>query len=152
MANRKEERRNNNNENRTEAEVSDVAFLRAINTKKNKIKIMKDQGNKQQGQERAIRHKRAPMTINHHEIFPATAGGKKNKLKNKRNAGKQSVEEGKNSLGSYLMQNKIAAKFAAIRKPMPLLRASERASRAQRERTEREERGEREKTRCEESR
>jgi len=59
---------------------------------------------------------------------------KKNKLKNKRSAGKQSVEEGENSLGSYLMQNKIAAKFAAITKPMPLLRASEQA---QRERTER---------------
>jgi len=44
------------------------------------------------------------------------------------------VEEGENSLGSYLMQNKIAAKFAAITKPMPLLRASEQA---QRERTER---------------
>ncbi len=41
MANRKEERRNNNNENRTEAEVLDVAFRRAINTKKNKNKIMK---------------------------------------------------------------------------------------------------------------
>jgi hypothetical protein len=51
------------------------------------------------------------------------------------------VEEGENSLGSYLMQNKIAAKFAAITKPMPLLRASEQA---QRERTEREEREERE--------
>lgn len=77
MANRKEERRNNNNENRTEAEVLDVAFLRAINTKKNKNKIMKDQGNKQQRQERAIRHKRAPMTINHREIFPPTAEKKK---------------------------------------------------------------------------
>jgi ribosomal protein L12E/L44/L45/RPP1/RPP2 len=50
------------------------------------------------------------------------------------------VEEGKNSLGSYLMQNKIAAKFAAIHAAA----ACERESRAQRERTEREEREERE--------
>ncbi len=61
------------------------------------------------------------------------------------------MEEGKNSLGSYLVQNKIAAKFAAITKPMPLLRASE-AEHRDNERTEREERGEREKRRCEESR
>jgi hypothetical protein len=80
VANRKEERRNNNNnENRTEAEVLDVAFLREINTKKNKNKLLKDQGNKQQRQERAIRHKRAPMTINHHEIFPPVAEKKKKK-------------------------------------------------------------------------
>jgi hypothetical protein len=55
------------------------------------------------------------------------------------------VKEGKNSLGSYLMQNKIAAKFAAITKPMPLLRASERAEHRENERRgKREERGERE--------
>jgi hypothetical protein len=68
-----EEEQQQREQNRTEAEVLDVAFLRAINTKKNKNKIMKVQGNKQQRQERAIRHKRAPMTINHREIFPATA-------------------------------------------------------------------------------
>lgn len=87
MANRKEERRNNNNnENRKEAEVLDVAFLREINSKKNKNKILKDQGNKQQRQERAIRHKRAPMTINHHELLPPTAEKKIKKQKECRRA------------------------------------------------------------------
>lgn len=79
MANRKEERRNNNNDNRTEAEILDVAFLREINTKKNKKKLLKDRGNKQQRQERAIRHKREPITINHHEIFPPLPLEKKEK-------------------------------------------------------------------------
>ncbi len=44
------------------------------------------------------------------------------------------MKEGKNPLGSYLMQNKIAAKFAAITKPMPLLRASELAEHRENER------------------
>jgi hypothetical protein len=56
------------------------------------------------------------------------------------------VKEGKNSLGSYLILNKKTAKFAAITKPMPLLRASERAEhredegRGKREERERERR------------
>jgi len=64
----------------------DVAFLREINSKKNKKKILKDQGNKQQRQERAIRHKRATITINHHEIFPPYRWKKKKKQKECRKA------------------------------------------------------------------
>jgi hypothetical protein len=60
------------------------------------------------------------------------------------------MEEGKNSLGNYMMQNKLGAKFCPqSQKPMPPLHASERAEHRENERRgKREERGEREKTRC----